>query len=104
MLEINNHCIDEPIIDILYDLRRDLISKGIFKLNDIIIKGPNALITCPIHKNGKENHPSCYVRLTEGDNVKEGTVFCFTCRYNTNLQTFISNCFGYDDFGKFGSD
>lgn len=103
MLEINNHLIEEPIIDILYDLRRDLISKGIHKLNDIIPKGPNALITCPAHGGGQERHPSCYVRLTEGDDVKEGTVYCFACKYKTNFQKFVSNCFGYDDEGIYGS-
>ena len=105
MIELgNNKLLEEPILDVLYDLRRDLLKRGINKLNDIIVKGPNALITCPLHKNGLESHPSCYVRLTEGDNVKEGTVYCFTCKYNADFKTFISNCFGYDDLGKFGED
>lgn len=105
MIELgNNRLLEEPILDVLYDLRRDLLKHGINKLNDIIVKGPNALITCPLHKNGMESHPSCYVRLTEGDDVKEGTVYCFTCKYNVDFKTFISNCFGYDDLGKFGED
>lgn len=102
MLEIQNKIIEQPIIDILYDLRRDLLLNNINKLNDIILKGPNALITCPIHKKGQESHPSCYVRLTEGDNVQEGTVYCFTCGYKSNLQSFISDCFNYNDNGVFG--
>lgn len=103
MIELsNNRIIDEPIIDILYKLRRDLLKHNINKLNDIILKGPNALITCPQHKGGREHKPSCYIRLTEGDNVKEGTVYCFTCKYKTNFTRFISNCFDLDDEGLFG--
>ena len=107
MLEIQGKLIEEPILDILYDLRRDLVKRNINKLNDIIVKGPNALVTCPNHKNGLETHPSCYVRLDEGvsdkgTEVKEGTVYCFTCKYNVPFQVFISNCFDYDDNGKFG--
>lgn len=104
MLEIRDKLITEPILDILYDLRRDLIKQNIQKLNDIIVKGPNALITCIAHKNGQESHPSCYVRLEDGDQVKEGFVHCFTCGYKAPLTIFISNCFGYDDFGKFGEE
>ena len=102
MLEIKNNLIEEPILDILYDLRRDLIKHNINKLQDIIVKGPNAVVTCPIHKGGKENHPSCYVRLTEGDDVKEGIAYCFTCKYKAPLQVFISNCFDIDDNGEYG--
>lgn len=104
MFEVQGKLIEQPILDILYDLRRDLIKHNINKLNDIIVKGPNALITCPVHKDGRENHPSCYVRLTDGDDVKEGTVFCFTCHYKTILPIFISNCFNYDDNGAFGEE
>lgn len=103
MIELsNNKIIEEPIIDILYKLRKDLLRNNINKLNDIILKGPNALITCPQHKGGKEHRPSCFVRLTEGDTVKEGTVYCFTCKYKTNFTKFISNCFDLDDEGRFG--
>jgi hypothetical protein len=102
MIEVRGKLIEEPILDILYDLRRDLIKHNINKLNDIIVKGPNALITCPSHKEGRESHPSCYVRLTEGDDVKEGTVYCFTCHYKTMLPIFISNCFNIDDNGEYG--
>lgn len=105
MIEVKDKLITEPIIDILYDLRRDLIKENINKLNDIIVKGPNALITCIQHKNGQETHPSCYVRLDEGNqNVSEGFVHCFTCGYKAPLTVFISNCFGYDDKGEYGEE
>ena len=103
MIELSNgKLIQEPILDILYDLRRELIKKDINKLSDIIVKGPNALITCPNHKDGKESHPSCYVRLEDGDNISAGTVHCFTCGYKTILSDLISKCFGFEDCGKYG--
>lgn len=103
MIKLNNNKqLEEPIIDVLYDLRRDLLKQGINKLNEIIVKGPNALITCPIHSDGQEKHPSCNVRLTDGDRVSAGVAHCFTCHYKANLPTLISDCFGYDDGGDFG--
>lgn len=103
MIEVNGLRIEDSIIDILYELRRDLLTHNINKLNDIIIKGPNALITCPSHRDGKESHPSCYVRLEENNKVNEGIVHCFTCGYKVPFDLFISNCFDSDDI-KVGRD
>lgn len=102
MLEINNNIVNEPIIDILYKLRRDLLIHNISKLSDIQIKGDNALVSCPIHKGGQELHASCYVKLKDDGKVKEGVVHCFTCGYKSDFFTFISNCFNLDGetFGK----
>lgn len=70
----------------------------------------NVMITCPHHKQGNENKPSCGV-LTRTKKVvgsgkivtsEEGTVHCFTCGYVATFPELISNLFGYNDGGKFG--
>ena len=93
MIEIRGKLIQTPILDILYELRRDLLMRGIDRLGDIIPKGDYALITCPIHKAGQESHPSCGIQLEDTSGVKVGSVHCFTCGYISTLAKFVSDCF-----------
>ena len=92
MLEINNTIINEPILNILYELRKLLIKQNINLLKDIELKGNNALVTCLCHKDGKENHPSCNILLEDYNNVNIGTVHCFTCGYKDSFVNFIAKC------------
>jgi DNA primase len=102
MLRAKNKVIVTPIIDILQVLRYSLHSEGIYKLKDIKPGSENIQITCPKHKEGMERKPSCGVSIVPKENLPAGTVHCFTCSYKERFEVFVSNCFGYDDNGKFG--
>lgn len=87
-LVINNREISEPIENILKELKKEA-KKDIFR--DIINKGDNIAVTCPLHKEGRERHPSCYIyNKTDGD-CEYGTVHCFTCGYKASLSKMISD-------------
>lgn len=98
-LKIYNRLINTPIKTILEDLKKEL-NNGLLK--DIVDKGDNLMVTCPHHKQGLENHPSCFV-YTKDDNpeVEKGYFHCFTCDYKAPLYRAVGECFGEDDeFGK----
>ena len=61
-LKVNNKIISTPIIDILQELKRQLNERGIDKLKNIKVDRDDIMSTCPIHKDGRENRPSCGVR------------------------------------------
>ena len=103
MLQINDNYISVGIYDILLHLRGTLNSMGIDLLRDIKDGDDNVMVTCPNHKDGQERKPSCGIRKFDREGAKEGTVHCFTCGYACSFQEFVSNCFGYDDKGEFGS-
>ena len=63
-LIINNTLIDVPIIEILKKLRYE--SNGRY-LNSIEDKGSYCIITCPFHKDGHENKPSCSVNYNDSN-------------------------------------
>ena len=88
--KVNNKVITEPIKNILLKLKSEL-KNG--KLNDIIDKGDNYLITCPVHKGGHESHPSCQIYADRYGELEYGKVHCFTCGYVDNLSGFIEKCF-----------
>ena len=93
-LQIKSKIINEPIINILKQVKSEIRSN---KLSSIIDKGDNVLITCPIHKNGCETHPSCQVYCGDSPNVEYGTVHCFTCGYTASLSQLITDCFDEKD-------
>lgn len=99
-LIIRNRRIDAPIMTILTTLKSE-IHNGLLK--DIESETQdNIPITCPSHKNGRENKPSCFVYCRkDNDNVEYGRVHCFTCGYSVRLPEFIGDCFGQsEEFGK----
>lgn len=97
--------IHERIVDIIYDVKSEVEHEGFLRhVNEI---GNNVMVTCPIHKDGMEDKPSCGVTTTEmkrhdGSRMEAGTVNCFTCGYVASLPEFISNALGYNDRGKQG--
>ena len=100
-LKIKNRLITEPIINILYQARREA-NNG--KLKDIIDKhNGNLLISCPIHKSGCENKPSCTVALSTETDLEPGFTHCFTCGYSAPLTQLITDVFNEDDI-SFGED
>ena len=107
MININGMEIDTTYQQLLIGLKGSLMRNGIFLLNDIKPTGDNIMITCPVHKDGRERKPSCGVSIVpkyQGNKIIEpGTVHCFTCGYTAPLTSFISECFGYKDGGVFGN-
>lgn len=97
-LIIDGYVISEPIINILYQAKRE---SDTFKLNHIINKGSEVLITCPVHKNGQETHPSCFVNARSDVDIEYGFYHCFTCGSAGPLWKLIAEIFEADtDFGK----
>lgn len=95
-LILNNHLIDAEISDILKKLREDN-SKGY--LRDIGKENnDNIKITCPFHKEGRENHPSCYVYTgRESSSLEYGYYKCFTCGSKGPLYKLVSKCLNIGD-------
>lgn len=56
------------------------------------------MCTCPFHKGGKENKPSCGVLLREkvdkNRKYEAGTVHCYTCGYTGDLPQFVADFLG----------
>jgi len=99
-LIIRGKIIDAPIMMILTTLKSEL-HNGL--LRDIERENQdNIPITCPHHKGGKENKPSCFVYCRkDNDKVEYGRVHCFTCGYSVNLPKFVGDCFNQsEEFGK----
>lgn len=96
MIIDGNKQITTSVQSILNALRQQLFVSGIDKLHSVEYKQNNARITCPIHKDGKENTPSCDVLLEDkrvGDKiVPAGTVHCFACGYKANIVKLIADC------------
>lgn len=96
----NNKMIVTPIRDILESLQQQLYLTRSDKLKRVEYKQQNARVTCPIHKGGHENTPSCDVLLYDKTVVEfgkkrvipAGTVHCFGCGYQASLVRFISDC------------
>ena len=103
MIEIDNKIINAPIDIILHKLQSELHNG---KLRDIgRAHGNNIAVTCPIHKDGKENKASC--NIFTGDS-SEGTPYgwahCFTCGYSSSIFGFIADCFDEDGDEEFGKE
>lgn len=93
----NNKIIDTTVEQILNDLRFSLNTYNIPRLRDMKDAGDNIMITCPVHKEGQEQRPSCGVRKSDG------FMHCFTCDSTMTLEQMISYCFGYTtDDGNYG--
>ena len=98
-LIINNKIIDTDIGEILDKINKDLHTHY---FRDRILRGNNLNITCPFHKGGNENHPSCniYIDKTSPD-IPYGFYRCFTCGESGNLWNLVARLFDApDEFGK----
>lgn len=97
-LIINNHLIDEPIENILYQVRKEIKGR---KLKDIEVNGDDIKVTCPFHSNGQEKEPDCHIKNDDTGKLQYGTFHCFACDESGNLCKFIGGCFDRDEeFGK----
>ena len=89
-LVLDNHIIDTPIFNILQDIRLTL-NDG--RLKVIKQKGNNVVITCPFHKDGFENRPSCQVYDADTSDLERGTFHCFTCGYRAPLVKAVADIY-----------
>ena len=96
-MEVNNHIITEDIYNILLELRKQLELKGIKRFDKFVDSGNNIMTCCPFHKDGQERKPSF------GIHKKDGTCHCFGCGWAGSFSEMVSNCFGYNDLGLYGS-
>lgn len=84
------------------ELQTELHLNNIDKLRDLKFRNEDVMCTCPVHKQGKENKPSCGVQLEDNEKTKKGTTHCYTCGFVGGFDKFISACFNVDDNGEYG--
>lgn len=103
MFTVNGLPLLEDDLSILTELKRQLAESGIFRFADFKVGSSNIQTNCPIHSDGQESTPSCGIRTRGENSILAGTVHCFACGYTASLEKMISNCFGVDDDGQFGT-
>ena len=99
-LILKNKIITTDIPEILQEVKKECGGRYLNYIGRV--KGDSVKITCPWHKNGQENKPSCFVYAKrDNKDVHYGTCHCFTCGKAVPLYTLIGYCLGEDDeFGK----
>lgn len=103
MIEVNNQYITADEKDILIELRKQLELKGIKRFAKIIVSGDNIQTNCPFHHEGQERKPSFGILTKQKGREKSGTCHCFACGWTGSFAEMVSNVFGYDDLGLYGS-
>lgn len=96
MFSVNGVMLITPELEVLQELRRQLLLNDRDLLREFKQSGHNIMTTCPFHKDGQERKPSF------GVSTKDGACHCFTCGWAGSLDTMVSNVFGYNDEGSFG--
>ncbi|MBR3719744.1 MAG: hypothetical protein IKN20_07780, partial [Firmicutes bacterium] len=98
-LVLSGHIIKASILEIVGQLKKELTNG---KLRDVIDKGENVLVSCPVHKGGHENHASCGIYASREGDTEYGAFHCFTCGESGPLWHFVALCF--DETDQFGKD
>lgn len=88
-LIVDNHVIKKDIKAIITLLRMENNSG---KLQSVKYLGDGVRCTCPFHKDGLENRPSCNIYTGDDDNLAWGTFHCFTCGEKGSLVEFVAGC------------
>lgn len=88
-LIIDNYSIKTPILDILYRIRA--LTNG-QKLKDIIKRNDEILVTCPIHKQGKENKPALNIYIGDNSELPYGYYHCFVCNNKGKFEQLVAHC------------
>lgn len=89
-LIIQNKVIDAYTSDILETLRVETNYKYFKNIKQS--GGDKLMVTCPYHKEGQENHPSCCVSNTSDGEYEKGFFHCFTCGINKTLKEVVAHC------------
>mgnify|MGYP002520587119 CR=1 FL=1 len=103
MIQVNNNYITADERDILIELRKQLALKGINRFAKIIVSGDNIQTNCPFHNEGQERKPSFGILIKQKGKEQSGTCHCFACGWTGSFAEMVSNVFGYDDLGLYGS-
>lgn len=104
MFYINGNPILTDDLEVLVELRSQLLKRGISKFREFKVGPRNIQFNCPVHADGQERKPSCGISTVNKDGTPSGTVHCFTCGYTATLEEMVSYCFGRDDQGTFGRE
>lgn len=59
MLKINNVYYELNLIDIIKELKEQLVLNDIYLFNTIKELPEDLMVSCPFHKDGQERKPSC---------------------------------------------
>lgn len=97
MIEVNGQYVTSDISDIIAELKQQCELNGNRLFYKSIDTPKNYMVCCPFHKNGQERRPSMGILKSDG------TCHCFACGWVGSIQELISNVFGYDDLGLYGS-
>lgn len=97
MIEVNGAYISEDVDKIITTLKTQLEIQGVKRFYKTTDTPQNTMVCCPFHKDGQEKKPSM------GIHKQTGVCHCFACGWTGSLSEMVSNCFGYDDFGNYGS-
>lgn len=97
MIEVNGQYVTADISDIVTELKRQCELNGKRLFYKSIDTPKNYMICCPFHKQGQERKPSMGILKSDG------TCHCFACGWVGSIQELVSNVFGYDDLGLYGS-
>lgn len=57
------------------------------------------LVTCPVHKEGQERHPSCGFSKVDKDTINAGYFHCFNCGFKGDTYEVLKQILG-DTFNK----
>lgn len=93
-LRINNFTISTPLIDIVKDIRNQIVNG---KLKTVQLKSDNIRVTCPFHSGGFENRASSDIFIGDSDKLEYGWFKCFTCGESSPFYHFVSHCFDISD-------
>lgn len=109
MITLGNIPVLTTVSQIMVTLQRELKLNGSHLLKDVVLprgEGQDVQFTCPYHKNGLENKPSCGITTREQKRgevvIPVGTFNCFSCKSHGHITELISHCFGKQDGGVFG--
>lgn len=89
--------LDEQLI---IDIRQYILSRtGILYFNKIKTTSNDIMVSCPYHKEGQEQKPSCGIKRIDDDKGSIGTLHCFACGVTTNLSNAVKDLLGnlYDE-------
>lgn len=97
MIEANGQYITADEIDVLEELKKQLHINGVERFAKIVPGPRNIQTNCPFHHEGQERKPSF------GISTKDGVCHCFACGWAGSFAEMVSNVFGYNDGGIYGS-
>lgn len=103
-LIIKDKVINGDLRNILNKLKWDCHKPYLFKEINGGGNDDNYIITCPFHKEGRENKPSaCIYRRKNNPKVEWGKFHCFSCQSSKSLPQLVTDLFDAEDI-RIGED